>query len=60
MEILINRVNYSAERNKKIFSILFPIVMKDAILQSDENISFTIDLFSSLLENFGTRIEGNS
>ena len=53
-EILSNHVFYDATRNKKIYDSLFEIVKSDISKQSEDNLSFTIDLFTALLHNLGS------
>ena len=53
-EILANHIFYDAIRNKKIYDTLYEIVMNDITKQSEDNLSFTIDLFTALLHNLGS------
>ena len=53
-EILSNHEKYTKERSSKIFEILFPNLTRDIVSQQGENQLFTIELLSSVIENFGS------
>ncbi|EAX81999.1 hypothetical protein TVAG_065530 [Trichomonas vaginalis G3] len=53
-EIFSNHSSYENSRNEEIFTYFFGECVRDLTLLLDDNLTFTIELLSSLIENLGS------